>query len=226
LDAAVLYSGGKDSTMALYRAMKNDNVRYLVSMVSDNPYSYMFHVPNIRWTRLSSKAIGIPLIEGSTTGVKEEELKDLKRLLKVLRERRVKVLYSGAIASSYQRSRIERLCREAGLISKTPLWHVDPLKYMMEILDLRFEVIVTAVAAEGFDSSWLGRRIDQRMLTELKNLNREHGVHLAFEGGEAETFVLDGPIFKRRIKILDAEKRWFQDSGVLEIRDAILVDKD
>jgi len=226
LDAAVLYSGGKDSTMALYRAMKNDNVRYLVSMVSDNPYSYMFHVPNIRWTRLSSKAIGIPLIEGSTTGVKEEELKDLKRLLKVLRERGVKVLYSGAIASSYQRSRIERLCREAGLISKTPLWHVDPLKYMMEILDLGFEVIVTAVAAEGFDSSWLGRRIDQRMLTELKNLNREHGVHLAFEGGEAETFVLDGPIFKRRIKILDAEKRWFQDSGVLEIRDAILVDKD
>lgn len=226
MDAAVLYSGGKDSTMALYRAMKNDNVRYLVSMVSDNPYSYMFHVPNIRWTRLSSKAIGIPLIEGSTTGVKEEELKDLKRLLKVLRERGVKVLYSGAIASSYQRSRIERLCREAGLISKTPLWHVDPLKYMMEILDLGFEVIVTAVAAEGFDSSWLGRRIDQRMLTELKNLNREHGVHLAFEGGEAETFVLDGPIFKRRIKILDAEKRWFQDSGVLEIRDAILVDKD
>lgn len=226
MDAAVLYSGGKDSTMALYRAMKNDNVRYLVSMVSDNPYSYMFHVPNIRWTRLSSKAIGIPLIEGSTTGVKEEELKDLKRLLKVLRERGVKVLYSGAIASSYQRSRVERLCREAGLISKTPLWHVDPLKYMMEILDLGFEVIVTAVAAEGFDSSWLGRRIDQRMLTELKNLNREHGVHLAFEGGEAETFVLDGPIFKRRIKILDAEKRWFQDSGVLEIRDAILVDKD
>jgi len=226
LDAAVLYSGGKDSTMALYEAMKNDNVRYLVSMVSDNPYSYMFHVPNIRWTRLSSKAIGIPLIEGSTSGVKEEELKDLKRLLKMLRGRGVKVLYSGAIASSYQRSRVERLCREAGLISKTPLWHVDPLKYMMEILDLGFEAIVTAIAAEGFDSSWLGRRIDQRMLTELKNLNREHGVHLAFEGGEAETFVLDGPMFKKRIRILDAEKRWFQDSGVLEIRDAILVDKD
>ena len=226
MDAAVLYSGGKDSTMALYRAMEDDNVRYLVSMVSDNPYSYMFHVPNIRWTRLSSKAIGIPLIEASTSGVKEEELMDLKRLLKVLREWGVKVLYSGAIASSYQRSRVERLCREVGLIPKTPLWHVDPLKYMIEILDLGFEVIVTAVAAEGFDSSWLGRRIDQRMLTELKNLNREYGVHLAFEGGEAETFVLDGPIFKKRIKILDAEKRWFQDNGVLEIRDAILVDKD
>ncbi|MBC7119037.1 MAG: TIGR00289 family protein [Methanobacteriaceae archaeon] len=226
MDAAVLYSGGKDSTMALYRAMKNDNVKYLVSMVSDNPYSYMFHVPNIRWTRLSSKAIGIPLIEGSTSGVKEEELKDLKRLLKVLKERGVKVLYSGAIASSYQRSRIEKLCQEVGLIPKTPLWHVNPLKYMIEILNLGFEVIVTAVAAEGFDSSWLGRRIDQRMLTELKNLNKEYGVHLAFEGGEAETFVLDGPIFKKRIKILNAKKRWSRDSGVLEIRDAILVDKD
>jgi len=76
--------------MALYKAMEEDNVKYLVSMVSDNPYSYMFHVPNIKWARLSSKAIGIPLLEGSTTGIKEEELKDLKRLLKVLRERESK----------------------------------------------------------------------------------------------------------------------------------------
>lgn len=90
MDAAVLYSGGKDSTMALYKAMEHDNVKYLVSMVSDNPYSYMFHVPNIRWTRLSSKAISIPLLEGPTTGIKEEELKDLKRILKVLRERESK----------------------------------------------------------------------------------------------------------------------------------------
>lgn len=222
----MLYSGGKDSTMALYKAMEEDNVKYLVSMVSDNPYSYMFHVPNIKWARLSSKAIGIPLLEGSTTGIKEEELKDLKRLLKVLRERGVKVLYSGAIASSYQRSRVDKLCQEVGLTSKTPLWHVDPMKYMMEILDLGFKVIITAVAAEGLDSSWLGRQIDHGMLTRLKDLNRKYGVHLAFEGGEAETFVLDGPIFKKRIKILEAEKRWFQDSGVLEIKDAILVDKD
>jgi predicted ATP pyrophosphatase (TIGR00289 family) len=226
LAAAVLYSGGKDSTMALYKAMEHDNVKYLVSMVSDNPYSYMFHVPNIRWTRLSSKAISIPLLEGPTTGIKEEELKDLKRLLKVLRERGVKILYSGAIASSYQRSRVEKLCQEVGLVSKTPLWHVDPIEYMTEIIDLGFKVIVTAVAAEGLDSSWLGRQIDQKMLNELKDLNRRYGVHPAFEGGEAETFVLDGPIFKKRIKILKAEKRWSQDSGVLEIKDAILVDKD
>ncbi|WP_455240799.1 diphthine--ammonia ligase [Methanothermobacter tenebrarum] len=225
MDAAVLYSGGKDSTMALYKAMEHDNVRYLVSMVSDNPYSYMFHVPNIKWTRLSSKAIGIPLIEGLTSGIKEEELGDLKKLLKVLVERGVEVLYSGAIASDYQRSRIDKLCREVGLVSKTPLWHANPWEYMMEILNLGFKVIVTAVAAEGLDSSWLGREIDYKMLTELKDLNERYGVHLAFEGGEAETFVLDGPIFKKRIEILEFEKKWFNDSGVLEIKDAIPVDK-
>ncbi|MDI9624428.1 MAG: TIGR00289 family protein [Methanothermobacter sp.] len=225
MDAAVLYSGGKDSTMALYKAMEQDNVKYLVSMVSDNPHSYMFHVPNIKWTRLSSKAIGIPLIEGPTSGIKEEELKDLKKLLRVLVERGVKVLYSGAIVSDYQRSRIDKLCQEVGLISKTPLWHVNPWEYMMEILDLGFKVIVTAVAAEGLDSSWLGREIDYEMLKELKDLNERYGVHLAFEGGEAETFVLDGPIFKKRIKILKAEKKWFKDSGILEIMDAILLDK-
>ena len=96
---------------------------------------------------------------------------------------------------------------------------------MMEIISLGFEVIVTAVAAEGLDKSWLGREIDQNMLDDLEELNRRYGVHLAFEGGEAETFVLDGPIFKKRIRILEFEKKWFDDSGVLEIRDAILVDK-
>lgn len=226
MDAAVLYSGGKDSTMALYKAIENgDNVKYLVSMVSDNPYSYMFHVPNIRWTHLSAKALGIPLFEGSTKGVEEEELEDLKRLLKVLADHGIEVLYSGALYSNYQRSRIDRICREVGLSSKTPLWHVDPREYMMEIISLGFEVIVTAVAAEGLDKSWLGRKINQDLLDDLKDLNRRFGVHLAFEGGEAETFVLDGPIFKKRIRILEFEKKWFNDSGVLEIKDAILVDK-
>lgn len=226
MDAAVLYSGGKDSTMALYKAIEHgDNVKYLVSMVSDNPYSYMFHVPNIRWTQLSAKALGIPLIEGSTRGVKEEELEDLKRLLKVLVGHGIEVLYSGALYSNYQRSRIERICKEVGIGSRAPLWHVDPEEYMMEIISLGFEVIVTSVAAEGLDKSWLGRKIDQRMVNDLKRLNRRFGVNLAFEGGEAETFVLDGPIFKKRIKILDFEKKWFDDSGILKIKDAILVDK-
>ncbi len=226
MDAAVLYSGGKDSTMALYRALESgDNIRYLVSIFSDNPYSYMFHVPNIRLTRLSARALSIPLLEGLTHGIEGEELEDLKKVLEVLVEDGVKILYSGALFSDYQRSRIERICQEVGLAPKTPLWHVDPEEYMMEIIGLGFEVIITAVAAEGFDRSWLGRRIDLDLFEELKGLNKKYGVHLAFEGGEAETFVLDGPIFKKRIKVMEAEKKWSHDCGVFEIRKAILMDK-
>ena len=81
--AAVLFSGGKDSTMAIYKAIEEGySVEYLVSMISDNPESYMFHVPNIHITELSSEAMEIPLIKAKTHGVKEEELDNLKSCFK------------------------------------------------------------------------------------------------------------------------------------------------
>ena len=79
MDVAILFSGGKDSTMALYNALKSgENVRFLLSMKSRNDESYMFHVPNIHLTDLLSQALDIPILSVETNGIKEEELKDLK----------------------------------------------------------------------------------------------------------------------------------------------------
>lgn len=224
--SAVLYSGGKDSTMALYHALQESEVRFLVSMVSDNPESHMYHVPNIQLTSLLAEALGIPLIESRTEGVEEEEVEDLAETLSMLKERGMDAVYSGALYSEYQRSRIDEVCRGLGLKSVAPLWHRDPLDYMEEVVDLGFRVMVTAVAAEGLDESWLGRIVDRRMISELADLSERYGINPAFEGGEAETLVLDGPIFKKRLEIIEYEKKWFFDNGFMDIKRAVLVDKD
>lgn len=226
MKVAVLFSGGKDSTMATYKAIEDGyDVEYLVSMISLNPESYMYHVPNIHLTELSSEALGIPLIKGFTKGVKEEELEDLKRVLKGLKEKEIEGIFAGALASTYQKSRIDQICSDLELESFAPLWHRDPKEYMEEILKLEFEVIITSVSAEGLDESWIGRRIDGELLHELLELHDKYGIHIAFEGGEAETLVLDCPLFKKRINIIEAEKIWMSDSGYLSIKDVVLEEK-
>jgi predicted ATP pyrophosphatase (TIGR00289 family) len=226
MKAAVLFSGGKDSTLAAYKAMEDGwKVEYLLSMHSENPHSYMFHVPNIHLTQLLSQAMELPLIQAETPGEKEKELEDLKRAMLNLKNKGVEAIFTGAIHSEYQKSRIDGLCKEIGLESIAPLWHRDPLEYMQEVVNLGFEVIITSVSAEGLDESWLGRVIDEDLLEELKALHEKYGLHMAFEGGEAETLVLDGPIFKKRLNILDTEKVWNVDNGHLVIKDAELIDK-
>lgn len=226
MKAAALFSGGKDSTMAVYKAFQEGyDVEYLVSMISDNPESYMFHVPNIHITELSAEAMDIPLIQSRTHGKKEEELEDLRNVLEQLKDLGVQAIFAGALASEYQKSRIDNLCSELGLESKAPLWHVDPKEYMEEIIDLGFEVIITSVSAEGLDESWLGRNVDCELLSEIVDLNDKYGMHMAFEGGEAETLVLDGPMFKKSIQIVESSNVWDRDSGYLVITQAVLVDK-
>lgn len=226
MNVAVLFSGGKDSTMALYYALKEkEDVKYLLSMKSRNDESYMFHVPNIHITDLLSQALDIPLISAETDGVKEEELEDLKREFENLKSLGVEAIYTGALYSTYQKSRIEKLGSEVGLEVISPYWHVNELEYMREIVSLGFKIIISGVAAWGLDESWLGRVIDDDAIDELIKIHDKYYVDLAFEGGEAETLAIDGPIFKKRIKILKDKKEWHLDSGVYIIEDAILEDK-
>lgn len=226
MNVAVLFSGGKDSTMALYSALEHgEDVKYLLSMKSTNKESYMFHVPNIHMTDLLAKSLEIPIITVETQGIKEEELKDLRAAFEKLKDLGVEAVYTGALYSTYQKSRIEKLGDEIGLKIISPYWHVDELEYMRTIVSLGFEVIISGVFAYGLDESWLGRRIDDKAIDELVKINEKIGINLAFEGGEAETLVIDGPIFKKRINILKDYKQWHLDSGVYIIEEAQLEDK-
>jgi ABC transporter with metal-binding/Fe-S-binding domain ATP-binding protein len=220
---AVLATGGKDSTLALYRVLREGyEVKYVVGIIPQREDSWMFHYPNMHLIDLFAEAVGIPLVKAETSGIKESELEDLKRLLEKLD---IEGVVSGAIASNYQKTRIENLCKQLKLECITPLWQLDQLQILKEILTLKFEVLITGVYAYGFSREWLGRKFDAATVEDLLGLHKRYGVSLAGEGGEYETLVVDAPFFKKRIKIVEAEKVWKGSSGYFVVRKAELQSK-
>ncbi|KYK26755.1 hypothetical protein AYK26_04750 [Euryarchaeota archaeon SM23-78] len=216
---AVLFSGGKDSVYALYKAMEKKGVVCLITIISKNKESYMFHTPNIDLTELQAQAIGLQIIKKITKGKKEEELEDLKAAIKQAKEKfGIKGVVSGAFASVYQKERIEKICKELDLKCFSPLWGKNPEKLMREMIANGFKFILSSIAALGLDESWLGRVITNEDIDKLVELNKKIGIHIAFEGGEAETLMIDGPIFKKKIKIIKAEKKMENEhTGIYEI---------
>jgi ABC transporter with metal-binding/Fe-S-binding domain ATP-binding protein len=220
---AALVTGGKDSALALYKAMnEGHNVAYLVTMIPKRQDSWMFHYPNIHLASLFAEAVSIPHVKAETSGEKEAELEDLKKALARLD---IEGVVSGAIASQYQKNRIDRICKELGLRSITPLWQHDPQKLLEELLTLKMETIIVGVYAHGFTPEWLGRKIDREAVNALKELNRKYQVSLVGEGGEYETLVLDAPFFKNKIELVETAKVWEKDSGYLQVKKAVLVGK-
>lgn len=226
LRVAVLFSGGKDSCLALYKVKQSHDVVCLVSIISKNQESYMFHVPNIRLTKLQAEAIGLPLIQKTTKGEKEKELEDLKKAL-VLAKKRFKIegVVTGAIASNYQASRIQKICKGLDLECINPLWGKDQIELLNELLEKNFKVIICGVFAFPLDKSFLGKVIDKEMIKKLEELMEKYELNPAGEGGEIETTVLDAPIFRKKIEILDFEIFYGNNSGIFKIKNLKLVDK-
>lgn len=211
---------------AAWIASKRDQPACLITLFPQREDSYMFHHPAISWTKLQAEAIGLPQVLVKTEGVKEEELSDLRRAFALARDGySIEGVYTGALASVYQKSRVERTCSELGLDCISPLWLIEPESHLRNLVKNRFLAIITAVAALGLDESWLGRVIDDEAIQELVVLHKKYGLHIGLEGGEGETFVLDCPLFRKKIEVISTEKFWLGDRGRLEIKEARLVEK-
>ncbi len=221
----MLFTGGKDSTYTAYRAKKDClDVKCLLTMAPENPDSWMFHSVNIDMTKHQADSMGVKQIIRTTSGEKERELEDLKEGMAALKKD-VDGVVNGGIASTYQRSRIDLICKEAGLASLSPLWGRDPIELLSEMREVGLEAIITRVAAEGFDEGWLGREIDESCIQDLAKLQRKYGVNPSGEGGEYESFVIDAPFFKKRIEPAEVEKIWEGSNGYLLIKKARIVEK-
>jgi ABC transporter with metal-binding/Fe-S-binding domain ATP-binding protein len=219
---AVLFSGGKDSTYALNLVKQEHEVKFLITIIPEKD-SWMFHFPCIKLTKLQAKALGIKHITARTKGEKEKELKDLKKAIKKIRNK-VEGIVSGAVASNYQKSRIDKVCKEFGLKSIHPLWQKDQLSLLEEEISC-MDILITGVFCEGFDESWLGRRMDKECLRDLIKLKKKYGINLSGEGGEYETFVLDSPAFKKKILIESWKNVWEGNSGYIVVEKAKLINK-
>lgn len=203
MKCAILLSGGKDSIYSAYLAIKKGHdIGCLISIFSENKESFMFHTPSITGVKKQAKIMGFPLVIGKTKGKKEEELKDLENALrKAVKKYKLEALVTGAIKSVYQSSRIQKICDNLNIKCINPLWQIDEVKYLEELIKNKFRVVIVGVFAYPLNKNWLGREINMNFIKEIKELNKKWGIHCAGEGGEFESFVIDCPLFKKPLKI-------------------------
>lgn len=204
---ASLFSGGKDSVYATYMAKKEGyDISCLIAIFSENKDSYMFHTPSVEKTKKQAEVMDIPLLIQGTKGEKEIELEDLKIAIKKAKEEYgIDGIITGAIQSVYQASRIQKICDDLDLEVFNPLWQKDESEYLDELLEEGFKVVIVGVFAYPFDESWLLRVINEDFISEVRKLNEKYKIHVAGEGGEFETFVVDCPLYSRELKIIDSK---------------------
>ncbi len=201
MKVCVLYSGGKDSNLALLKAVKEHEVVCLLSLKPESEESEVFHYPNIDLTELQAKALDMPLIRVRCPNDERGSLKALKEGLKRAKKMGAEGVVTGAIRSTYQATRFQRVCDELDLWCFNPLWLRDEISILREIVELGFQTVFVRVA--GLSERFLGRTIDVKVIEELERL--KNYVNPAGEGGEYETLVLYMPLFRGRIEILESE---------------------
>jgi diphthine-ammonia ligase len=222
----VLFSGGKDSTLALHKAAEKNEIVCLITLVSENKESYMFHTPNIEVTALQAEALRLPLIKKKTAGKPEEELKDLEEAIaQAVKRFKIEGVVTGAVESVYQAARIQRICNRLDIWCFNPLWKRNQKALLEEIVAKGFNAVISGVFAYPLDKSWLGKQIDEDLIEKLVALSKEYGLSPSGEGGEIETTVLDAPLFKKKIEVLEWEVEAKGDSGVFRIKQTRLTEK-
>ena len=225
MNLAALFSGGKDSTYSIYKVKEmGHDVKCLITIFPKSANSHLLHFPNIELTKLQSETLKIPQITSTSNSDDSSEEMDLLEALieKAKSDFQIDGLVHGGISSEFQKKSFEKICKKNNLNIITPLWKINPKEYMNSLLNSNFKFILTSVSSDGLDETWLGKIISIDDVSLLSNLSSKHGFNLNFEGGEAETFVTDCPIYSHPIKINKSKTIWDGYRGRFEIEDASL----
>ena len=230
--ACALLSGGKDSNYALYLVTrKGYEIACTFTAMPRREDSWMFHYPAVGLVRLQVKAMGLEdrAFFAEVSGEKEREVEELlSELERVRREARFEVLVAGAIASRYQRERLERVSRELGVGLELPLWGADQEEHLRRLGREGFSYVIVSATTLGLPPSMVGVPIGPQEAERIIALSRRHGFNPSFEGGEAETLVIDSPLMEKRLclrgrrrsrgefeHLLDIEEAWLGEKGEL-----------
>jgi diphthine-ammonia ligase len=239
-----LFSGGKESSWALYRALEDGHdVRRLV-LVHPPAASHVYRAPATAVARLAARSIGIPIVDvGLPTvdieppdvkagvaskletgdGAEREPLESALRTLAAEFDGGLQGVVAGTVGSEYQAGHLRSMCDDVGCDFWAPLWDADPRELLDSMLEGGLEIFVVEVAAPGFDESWLGRRLDCDALVDLEALHCERGISLLGEGGEFQTIVTQGPHMSRRVALeFEFEREWYGTWGQVRVTDARL----
>ncbi|HEV2192616.1 MAG TPA: diphthine--ammonia ligase [Nitrosopumilaceae archaeon] len=222
---AALFSGGKDSTFAIYQAKKEGHdVVCVVTIFPLSDESQFLHYPNLSMTMLQAQSMKLPQL--SSYAISDDtkiELYEMEFLLGQARQAfGIEGIVHGGILSEFQKNHFENVCNKLNLKIISPLWNIDQKQYMKKLIESGFKFIITSVSSDGLDDSWLGREITMADVENLEKLSLKHGFNLSFEGGEAESLVLGCPLFASPLKIIQSNKTWDGYRGRFEITEAIL----
>ena len=225
MNLAALFSGGKDSTYSIYKAKQmGHDIKCLITIFPKSANSHLLHFPNIELTKLQSETLEIPQITSTSNSDESTEEMDLLEELieKAKLDFQIDGLVHGGISSEFQKKSFEKICKESNLSIVSPLWGIDPKEYMNSLLNSNFEFILTSVSSDGLDETWLGKIISTNDISKLKKLSHKYGFNLNFEGGEAETLVVDCPLYSHPIVITKSKTIWDGYRGRFEIEAASL----
>lgn len=206
MDVAILYSGGKDSTLAIEHALRKKwNIKYLLSVKPNRTDCFLFHFATVEFTRELSNILGLKHIY--TTCEVADPIKEAEIVKEIVAKNPVDaVLLGGVGLQETQINSIRDALFPLGIEVFATHTGLDEEYLLNEMIKKGYEVIITEIAADGFDKEWLGKKLDKNTLQELKDLSIGYGFNLLGEGGGYNTLVVDGPIFSKKLEILDSEK--------------------
>ena len=208
---AASWSGGKDSCLACWKAMSRGlKVSYLLNFVNKDSTRAMSHGLDAGILSLQAQAMQLPIIQQRVTWETYEA--GFKAALGELKLKGVTGLITGDIYLQPHKDWIDRVCGEAGMEAVLPLWGMDTAQLLTDFIDDGFKATVVSVKTEILGKEWLGRQVDGKLAAELRQLN----VDPCGEAGEFHTFVYDGPLFRKPIKIINSssvlrDEHWFLD---------------
>ena len=214
--AIASWSGGKDSCFAYYKARQAGyDVKYLLNFISRESRRGCFHGIESGLLKLQAELLDMPIVQKETTADMQKYEEEFKEAVSGLKPEGINTMVFGDIYLDEHKDWVERVCAEIGIKPLEPLWNNPPLKVMQEFIEAGFKAMVVSAQADKFNSDFVGRIVDKELIDELN----ARKICPCGENGEFHTLVIDGPIFKRGIRILESEpilkegfwKHWFLD---------------
>ncbi len=218
----VSWSGGKESSLACYRARKVGlEVSYLANMVTEDGTRSRTHGLSARILKMQAQAMGVPLVQRPATWQSYEA--EFKKMVGELKQEGIEGGVFGDIDLEEHREWVERVCREAGITAHQPLWGESQDEILRDFISSGFRAVIIAIRADRLGKEWLGRSIDMDFYAGIKELGKIQNITPCGEVGEYHTLVVDGPLFQERLEITEARKvfrdeHWFLDIMGAELR--------
>ncbi len=216
MKAFASWSGGKDCCLALHRAIADGlDVRYLANTITEDGQRSFSHGISAEVIRAQAQAIGIPLAQRPTT--RETYEAEFINMLRAFKQEGIEGGVFGDIDFNEHRQWIERVCRESDITPYLPLWLENQDKLLSEFIDSGFVAIVVAAKADLFGEEVPGQKVDRDFVRHLEELGKTKKITPCGESGEYHTLVIDGPVFQKRLEILETRKVLRSGTRFLEI---------